>query len=281
MENIPGYSLPEAVPVYDSARRRFTALEEFRELINYRHLLYQMVRRDILTRYKRSVLGVAWTMLNPLGTTIVLSIVFSQVFGAQQGYSAYVLSGLMPWTFFSQTTNACMVGLIWGGSLLKRIYLPRTVFAVSAIGTGIVNLLLSLVPLLFVMFTVGVYPKLPALFLPIGILFLSMFSLGFGLLLSTIAIQFADVTEMYQIVLTAWMYLSPVIYTEDKLPPQYIWIVHLNPMYYLINYFRAFIFDGRIPSMTETFIAGGVSAATLLVGWLVFSRKADEFAYRV
>jgi len=140
-----------STPIYDSSVRRAPALYEFRELWRYRNLIYQLVRRDIVTRYKRSALGIAWTMLNPLGMTIVLSIVFSQVFGANESYAAYVLTGLIPWTFFSQTTNASMIGLVWGGSLLKRIYIPRTAFAVSAIGTGLVNFVLSLVPLFIIM----------------------------------------------------------------------------------------------------------------------------------
>ncbi len=271
----------KTVSVYDSAQRRFIALEELRELIRYHNLIWQMVRRDILTRYKRSVLGVTWTMLNPLGTTLILSVVFSQVFGAQKGYAAYVLNGLLAWTFFAQTTNACMVGLIWGGNLIKRIYMPRTVFAVSAIGTGLVNLLLSLIPLLIVMLISGITPKLSALLLPIPVLFLAMFSLGLGLFLSSIAIHFADVAEMYQIVLTAWMYLSPVIYTEKFIPVQYLWIVRLNPMYYLINFFRAFIYEGRFPSLEEYLISGGIGVLALVIGWLIFAKRADEFAYRV
>lgn len=267
--------------VYDSSQRGSLALEEFRELLRYRHLLFQMVRRDILTRYKRSFLGIAWTMLNPLGTTIVLSIVFSQVFGAEKSYAAYVLSGLMPWTFFSQTTNACITGMIWGSSLLKRIYLPRTVFALSAVGVGLVNMVLSIIPLLIVMLFTGVIPQVSALMLPIPILFLAMFSLGIGLILSALAIEFADIAEMYSIILTAWMYLSPVIYREELIPTRYLWIVHINPMYYLINYFRAFIYDGIFPSLNDALITGGVSLFVLLLGWFLFTRKADEFAYRV
>ena len=230
---------PETLPVYDLARRSAPAIEELWELLRYRNLVSQMVRRDIVTRYKRSVLGVAWTMLNPLGTTLVLSIVFSQVFSVEKSYAGYVLSGLMPWTFFAQTTNAAMVSLVWGGGLLKRIYLPRTIFAISGIGTGLVNLVLSLAPLVLILLITGVPIKAAALFLPIPILFLAMFSLGVGLLISAIAIYFADVAEMYQVILTAWMYLSPVIYTVDMLPPQYLWLVKLNPMYYLIRLFRA------------------------------------------
>lgn len=271
----------DTIPVYDSSRRGSAPIEELRELFRYRNLVSQMVRRDIVTRYKRSVLGVAWTMLNPLGTTLVLTIVFSQVFSVEESYAAYVLSGLMPWTFFAQTTNASMVTLVWGGGLLKRIYLPRTIFAISGIGTGLVNLVLSLIPLVLVLIFTGVPLTATALYLPIPILFITMFSLGVGLLISTVAIYFADVAEMYQVILTAWMYLSPVIYTTDMLPPQYAWFVKMNPMYYLIQFFRAPIYEGRIPNMEEFLVTGAISLVTLVLGWFFFSKKADEFAYRI
>jgi ABC-2 type transport system permease protein len=249
--------------------------------LHYRNLVIQTVRRNIVVRYKRSVLGIAWTMLNPLGTTLIMAIVFSKVFGGTSAYAAYVLSGLIAWTFFSQTTSDAMSNLIWGGDLLKRIYIPRTVFAVSSIGTGLVNLALSFVPLLVVMLFSGLPLKLSTLLLPIPTLLLAMFSLGMGLLLSSIAIQFVDVAQMYQIILTAWMYLSPVIYTEEMLPKQYVWIVHLNPMYYFINLFRAPIYDGKVPNLDEFAICTAIALATLIIGWLIFSYKADEFAYRV
>lgn len=269
-------------PIYDSARRGSAALEELRDVLSYQYLIVQLVRRDILTRYKRSVLGVAWTMLNPLGTMLVLTIVFSRAFGATQGYAALVLSGLMAWNFYSQTTNAAILHLVWGGGLLKKIYVPRTVFALSAAGTGLVNLFLSLVPLLLVMLVVGVPIRASMLLLPIPILFLTMFALGMGLLISTIAVYFADVAEMYQVVLTAWMYLSPVIYPEDKLPQEIrLWISRLNPMYHLIRLFRIPIYEGRVPELSEFLIAGGIALAALVIGWIVFTRKADEFAYLV
>jgi ABC-2 type transport system permease protein len=271
----------DTLPIYDSDQRGSAPLEELRELFHYRNLVTQMVRRDIVTRYKRSILGVAWTMLNPLGTTLVLTIVFSQVFSVEKSYAGYVLSGLMAWTFFSQTTNAAMVSLVWGGGLLKRIYLPRTIFAISGVGTGLVNLLLSLAPLMLVLILTGVPITAAVFILPIPILFLTMFSLGVGLLISAVAIYFADVVEMYQVILTAWMYLSPVIYTTDMLPPQYAWIVKLNPMYYLIQLFRAPIYEGRIPELQEFLLAGAISLVILILGWLFFSIKADEFAYRV
>lgn len=270
--------------VYDSAERHSAALEELKEAFRYRNLIFQLVRRDILTRYKRSVLGVAWTMLNPLGTMLILTIVFSHAFGGAEAkaFPAYVLSGLMAWNFFAQTTNAAMVHLVWGGNLLKRIYVPRTVFALSATGTGLFNLVLSILPLAIVMLFIGVPIRPSVVLLPIPMLFLAMFALGLGLLISTIAIYFADVAEMYAVILTAWMYLSPIIYPMEIIPASLrAWIVVVNPLYHLITLFRAPIYEGRVPSLAEFLISGTISVGMLLIGWFVFSRKADEFAYRV
>ena len=269
--------------IYDTTKRGNPAWEELNEVLKYRHLLVQLVRRDILTRYKRSVLGVAWTMLNPLGIMIILTIVFSQVFArGTPSYPAFVLSGLMAWNFFSQTTNAATVQLVWGGNLLKRIYVPKTIFALSATGTGLVNLVLSLVPLLLVMVVTGVPIRWTIIFLPIPVFFLILFTLGVGLFVSAIAIYFADVADMYKIVLTAWIYLSPVIYSPDILPEAYrVWIIRLNPMYHLINFFRMPIYDGVIPSLQTILLNGVIAGITFLIGWFLFTWRSDEFAYRV
>lgn len=270
------------VPIYDSAQRPHPALEELQEIWRYRDLIVQLVRRDIVSRYKRSVLGVGWTMLNPLGTTLILSLVFSQVFGYGRTYPAYVLSGLVVWLFFAQTTVAAMQQLVWGGALLHRIYLPKTAFAISAIGTGVVNLLLSLVPLLILMLVTGVPLRPSVLFLPVSLLLLMAFALGVGLLLSTVAVYFADVADMYNIFLVAWMYLTPVIYPEEIIPAQFRWwLFNLNPMYHLIKLFRLPFYFGQVPSPVRLASAAIVALGTLLIGWIVFSRQADEFAYRV
>lgn len=272
---------PDSIPIYDSSRRILPALEELQELLRYRNLVAQTVRRNIIVRYKRSVLGIAWTMLNPLGTTLVLTFVFSNVFGGGASYAVYVLSGLICWTFFAQATSDSMSNLVWGGGLLKRIYIPRTVFAVSSIGTGLINLAMAIVPLIIVMLIAGVTPRWSMLILPIPALFLAMFALGMGLFLSSMAIYFADVMEMYAILLTAWLYYSPVIYRVDMLPERYHWLLRLNPIYHLIGLFRTPVLEGRIPAASEFLLAGAIALVTLLVGWFLFAQKADEFAYRV
>jgi ABC-2 type transport system permease protein len=267
--------------IYDSAVHVLTPLLEVKEAWRYRDLILFLVRRDITARYKRSVLGIGWTMLNPLGMMIVLSIVFSQVFRTNMvGYPAYVLSGLIAWTFFSQTSSNAINILVWGGDLFQRIYIPRSTFAISAIGTGLVNLVLSMVPLMAVMLVIRIPLHLTILLAPLAMILLALFSLGIGLLISTIGIYFADVVEMYVIVLMAWMYLTPVIYPLDILPVNVQSWLQLNPMVHLVGLFRSLVFYGVVPPIEQWLLTFALALVTFLIGWLVFSGKSDEFAYR-
>ena len=269
-------------PVYDSASYRVSAISELKELGRYRYLLGQLIRRDILTRYKRSVLGVAWTMLNPLGTMLILTFVFSNFFKSAAVHDpVYLLSGLLVWNFFSQGTNAAISGLVWGGSLLKRIYIPSSVFGVSAIGTALVNLVLSLVPLVIVMLVDGAPFYASMVFLPVSILLLTAFTLGFGLFISSLAVFFPDVAEMYQVVLTAWMYLTPIIYPESLISAKWMPVYKINPMYWMVKMFRLPIFEGRLPYWNEFLPAFAWAAGMLVIGWIYFTSKTEEYAYRV
>ena len=266
--------------IYDSAKQGSAALEELRGIIQYRDLIFQLVRRDVLTRYKRSVLGIAWTMLQPLGMMIIMTLVFSTLFSSVKRYPTYILSGMIAWTFFSQSTMAIISQTVWGGQLFRRIYLPRTAFAVSSIGTGLVNIVLSLVPLSIIMIVTGSKLHWSILVIPLVLVLLAAFALGIGLIISTLAVFFPDVIEMYQIVLLAWMYLTPIIYPEKIIPETYrYWFFNLNPMYHLVKLFRMPLYDGLLPDW-KTFLVGFiVSLFTLIVGWFVYARKADEFAY--
>jgi ABC-2 type transport system permease protein len=268
--------------VYDSARLRHPLIEELLALYKYRSLVQQFVSRTIKTRYKRSFLGVVWTLLNPIMMMVVLTIVFSHIFKfAIEHYPVYVLSGLILWGFFSHTTSTAMGEMIWSGSLLNRIYVPKTVFAVSAIGVGLVNILISLLPLMVITLILGVGLTPAILILPVSILLISLFSLGIGLILAAAAVYFADILPVYEVVLTIWMYATPIIYPVDAIPPGYAWVLHLNPMYYLIQIFRTPIYDGVLPSTEVWLVAGVVSFATFILGGLIFTWKSNEYAYRL
>ena len=269
-------------PVYDSARRRLPIIAEVQELYKYRDLLSQMIARNIKTRYKRSVLGILWTLLSPLLMMLVLTFVFANVFRFQaKHYAAYALAGLALWNFFAQTTSGAMSELVWGGNLMNRIYMPRAIFAATALGTSLVNLLLSLIPLFIVMLVTGVPIRVTVLILPVSILLTAMFAFGVALFLSTLAVYFADVLEMYQILLMAWMYFTPVFYPKEIIPEHLRWIFNLNPMYHLLEMFRAPLYVGWLAG-PKTMAAAAIAAfATLAFGWWFFTRKADEIAYRV
>jgi len=259
-----------------------TFIDEIHSLIKYRQLVVQLVSRNIKTRYKRSVLGVAWTMISPLMMMTVLTIVFSSLFATRlEHYAVFLLTAFTLWGYFSQTSAGIMTELTWGGSLLSKIYVPPSVFAVSALGTGLVNLLLSLVPLLLIMLVTGMPLTWSLLFLPIPILFTTMFALGLGLVLSRMAIFFGDVVEMYQILIMVWFYATPIIYPMESIPEGRRIFLELNPMYYLIETFREPVYQGRLPDPFITLVAGVVSTVTLVVGWWYFTQKVDEFAYRV
>ena len=257
-------------------------LDSLREVVRYRSLLRDLVARDLKVRYKRSVLGVAWTMLNPLLMMAVLTLVFSQLFRADvPHYAVYFLSAQLIWTFFAQTTTQAMNHLNWGGALITKIYLPRSVFAVSQIGTGLVNLCLALVPLFLITLSSGAQLTWAVLWVPVPMLLMACFALGVGLLLSTVAISFPDVIEMYQVVLTAWYFLTPIIYPLSALPQSARWLMNLNPAYHLIEAFRTPVYAGTGIDPGALLIATTVAALTLVIGWFVFTAVADEIPTRI
>jgi len=271
------------VPVYDSAARLSPPIEEAHEVWRYRHLIGSFVRRDIVTRYKRSALGVIWTMLNPLGTMLIMTVVFYQIFHVQQPYyPIYVLTGLISWNFFAQTSSASPQTLLWSGNLIHRVYVPRTTFALTAVGVGLVNMLLSFVPLGVVMLVLKHPPNWTIVYLPLAVLLLAAFALGMGLLLSTVVVYFPDAIDIYNIVLVAWLYMSAVFYPYVIIPEQYRWwFFNLNPMYHLMLLFRDPLYYQNPPSLGHIVTAATVSLTTLFVGWIVFTRRADELAYRI
>jgi ABC-type polysaccharide/polyol phosphate export permease len=268
--------------LYDSAHRPPPFVEELVALFRYRDLVVQLILRNVKARYKRSILGVAWTMINPLLTMLVLTLVFSALFRIpSRQYALYVLSGLLAWNFFAQTTVAAMGDLIWSGGLLGRIFLPKSAFAVSAVGTGLVNLALALVPYWIIAAALGAPIRPAILLLPLPVLCLALFALGLGLALSTAAVYFQDVMPTYEIVLTAWMYVTPVIYPIDLVPQAVQSLLRVNPMFYLVSVFRSVLYDGQAPRPDHMALAFALSLTSVLVGWWVFTRRARDFAYHV
>lgn len=270
------------VPTYDSMGRRAAPIEELYELWRYRDLLLQLIDRDIKLRYRRSVLGIVWTLLNPLMMMLVLTFVFSQIFRfAIPLYPVYLLAGTVLWIFVTQATTSSMTQLVWAAPLLSKIYVPRTIFALSAIGTGLVNLGVSLVPLLLIAAVLGQPPSLAVLWIVPGVLLAAVFAVGVGLLLSSLSMSFRDVIEMYQIFLGALYFLTPIMYPKAIIPPDYAWLVAVNPMTYLVEIFRDPVYLSEPPSLGSLLFIGAVSFATAMTGWIAFSWRARHLAHQL
>jgi ABC-type polysaccharide/polyol phosphate export permease len=196
-------------------------------------------------------------------------------------YAIYILSGLLFWNFFAQSTNDAMDTLVWGSSLLKRIYLPRTIFAIAVVGNGLINYLLALIPLGIVMLILR-HPFTPNLLaLPFAILLLAMFTLGFGLLLSTVAVFFVDMVYIFNVLLSVWFYLTPIIYPLSVLPERFLPFFRLNPLVHLLQIFRSLIYEGAMPPLSLWGLVFLLALLTLVLGWIIFTRKVDELAYRI
>ena len=267
---------------YDSQLLPQPAVNELIELWRYRDLLQLLVANRIKTRYKRSVLGVVWTLLNPLLNTLVLTIAFSQLFRFNlPNYAIYILSGLLFWNFFSQSINDAMDTLVWGSSLLKRIYVPRTIFAVAVVGNGLVNYLLALIPLGLIMLVMHQPFSTALITLPLAILILAMFTLGLSLLVSTVAVFFVDFVYILNVLLSVWFYLTPIIYPLSIIPQSFQPLIRLNPLLHLLELFHTLIYNANMPDPRLWGLTFIMSLVTLIIGWLVFTSKVDEFAYRI
>jgi ABC-type polysaccharide/polyol phosphate export permease len=192
------------------------------------------------------------------------------------------LTGVVTWGFFAQSTALAPQALLWSHSLIHRVYLPKTVFAIVAVGAGLVNMLLALVPLAGLMLLSGTPPTPALLFLPLAIVLIAAFALGVGLLLSSVVAFFPDIIDMYAIALTGWLYLSAIFYPYDIIPTTYRWwFFNLNPMYHLILLFRYPLYLGSWPPVAHVVSASVVALAALIGGWVVFTRRGDELVYRI
>lgn len=256
----------------------------------YSFLLKQLVSRDFKVKYKRSVLGVLWSLLYPVLMMIVMSIVFSNVFKFSTpgvSYLVYLLSGLVMFNYFTEATNLAMSSVVGNFSLLNKVYIPKYIFPLSKCLFVGINFLLTQIPLYVVIFIEHFnYPELRItwlhLILPYDYLCLFMFALGVGLIISTISVFLRDMFYIYGIVTLIWTYLTPIMYDISIIQnPVLQTLMKLNPMYLYINFAREIILHGWCPSLAYFLACGGSALLTLVIGALVFKSNQDKFIYYV
>lgn len=272
-------SITPAPVLHNSADAKFSTWNEIRALGDSWHLLLNLVRRDLTVRYKRSVIGFFWTMLNPLLLMIILTIVFSKIFRFEGivRYEIYFLSEYLVFGFFAQTTVQSMTSLAWNGALMKRVRVPKSIFAVATTTSGLINLCLAYIPLFLIMVVRGAPICPTVLFLPVAFLVIAVFTLGVSLLLSALAVYFEDVSLMWQVATLGLMYLTPIIYPISIIPPRWLWLIRANPLTQLFKLARDPVYSCSLPGGHVIAASVVVSIVVLIVGWIVFHRLSRGF----
>lgn len=256
-----------------------TYIQNFKK---YQPLLNELIARDIKTKYRRSLLGVLWTILNPLLMMVVLSVVFSNLFRFDIEYfPVYLLSGQLIFNFFSESTTNAMSSIIVNGPLIRKIYVPKYMFVLSRIFSSTINLLASFTALICVMLVMRVRLHYTVLLSVIPLLMIVFFSLGAGLILAAITVKFRDVMHLYSVFITALMYLTPVIYPMSILPSWLEKIVLLNPITNILMMFREFMIYGTFPSILSIVIGMVEVVIILVLGVYVFYKNQDEFILNI
>jgi len=253
----------------------------FLTLVRYRELLRQLVIREVKLRYKRSVLGFAWTVLNPLFAMAIFTMVFSRIFGERPHYPLYVITALLGWNVFSLGTSRGLDSVVINGPIIRKVFVPKAIFPIAAIVSQVVNFVFSLVPLFLFMILVGAGFSVHLLWLPIPLFGLACFALGVALLMGALNVFFRDVKYFYEAGVLAWFYATPIFYPPEIIPDKFKFLLHVNPMYALLESLRAPIYRGTAPPL-EVLIPGlALSLATLATGWVIFHRLEDRFIHYV
>lgn len=252
------------------------------EILRNRELIVALALQELRVRYKRSVLGFFWALLNPLFMMLILTVVFSTIMRVKiHAYSIFMLSALLPWTLFTQALTYSAETLVGHGHLLKKMSIGKSVFPVAAVLANIVNFAFSMVPLLVMVAALRFPLYWTWIYLPIPFLGLLLFSLGCGFFVAAANVFFRDVAHIVQIVLQGWFYLSPVIYSLDFVPHRYQWLFHLNPMVYILNGFRLAIYYGQLPTLGSAGMTVAVGLAALVAGYSFFRHYQDSFVFYV
>ena len=252
------------------------------KLKEHQFLFEELVKRDFKQKYKRTVLGMAWSLISPLFSLLILYLVFSNYFGRGiPHYAIYLFCGNLVYHYFREATTGGMNALVVNASIFSKINVPKYIFLLTKNVSSLINFGLSLV--VFFMFVF--FDNLPfsALFILLlyPIILLVVFNIGVGMVLSALFMFFKDIGYLYDILTMMVMYGSAIFYTVDIVPPAYRNLFYLNPVYCYIKYFRCIVVDGVIPSFGLHMLCAFYALLALVIGSLVYKKYNHQFLYYV
>ena len=266
---------PDTGAAYDAVAKR----KRSNELRQNLFVLRSLVSRDFKLKYRRSMLGVLWSLLNPLLMMIVMAAVFSYMFRFQiENFPVYLILGTIMFDFVSHGTIAAMESIVQSQALIKKIRIEKMIFPLQKVVFELVNFALAMVAAVAVMAFFRVVPSIHALWaLPLLIVFITLFSTGLSLLLSALAVFFRDVMHLWTVLITAWTYATPLFYPYEMLQDWMKTIMQFNPLYHYITFFRDIMMWNTVPSGIEILICFGMAIATFAVGLIVFRKTESKF----
>lgn len=250
------------------------------ELVRYRELLYFMVWRDLKIRYKQTILGVVWAVIQPLFTVVVFTIIFGRLAGLSSDgfpFALFVFAGLLPWNFFSSGVSTAGVSLVSQQNLLTKVYFPRLFVPASAIGTCLVDFAIASVLFGALLVWYQTIPSWQIVFVPVLLIFVILATLGLGFLLSALTVTFRDLRLAVPFMMQLLLYLSPVVYAVSIVPPEWHWALALNPMTGLIDGFRSAIL-GKEWNFTTLGVSCCTSVLLFMFGTYKFRMTEQKFA---
>lgn len=258
--------------------RRSYVINALAAVKKYNFLIQQLVLRDFKTKYKRSVLGVFWSFLNPFLTMSVQYIIFSRAFNRDiPNYAVYLLVGIVSFNYFKEACDTALVSIENNANLIKKVYVPKYIYPLTKLLSSTVNLGISLLPLLIMILVTGVKIQKSAVLALYFLFCLVVFSLGVGLLLSSSMVFFRDTFFLWNVLTMLWMYGTPIFYPDDILPDKFRFILQLNPLYHFMKNTRLCILGGISPEPAVYVQCLLIALAALLVGALIFRRTQDRF----
>jgi lipopolysaccharide transport system permease protein len=271
--------LPAKPLVIIEASRSWSSVN-LRELWVYRELLYFLTLRDIKVRYKQTLLGITWVVLQPLLTTIVFTVflgILVRVPSEGYPYILFVYTGMLPWTFFSYAISTSGNSLVNNAQLITKVYFPRSLLPISAVAARVLDFAIGFAVLFCLMVYFGVRPTANTLLLPLLIVLITLLALAVGMLTSALNVKYRDVAVLIPVFLQLWMYASPVVYPPSLVPGRWRQLYNLNPMTGLVDGFRAALLGERIKWMSLT-VAAAVIIGLLIVASIQFRRMENQFA---
>ena len=263
----------------------------FNNFKRYWFLMTQLISRDFKVKYKRSVLGVLWSLLNPILMMSVMAIVFSQMFKFKVegvNYLVYLMTGLIMFNYFSNASTSAMVSVVENFTLINKVYIPKYIFPVAKCLFIGIDFALTLIPWIGIILLsyvgLGQYTchiNIYYLLLPYIFICMFLFTCGIGLLISCVSVFLRDVFHIYTIFLTIWNYLTPVFYSIEILPAKLQTLMQFNPLYQFINSARSIVLYGQAPSITNLVLLAVIGIGMLLIGSYVFKKNQDKYIYYI